>query len=239
MDNRYYFSKLNEDRVVIDGQEFQHLVKVRRAKVGDQIVAFNGDGFDYNLTIDSISKNYAECIVLNKKQNKTVNRPNITVYLASIKNDALNEALDNLTQLNIKEIKVFTSDFTNVKYDDKKTDKLTTHFIQSCKQCERADLPEIKFLKFNQMVEELKSKDLVLFAYENAEENFLDSKIKDYQYKSIAIIVGGEGGFSANEVEQLSKVATRVSLGKTILRAPVAITAITSAVLSSLGEWYR
>ena len=239
MDNRYFFSIKDKNKVIIKEQEFQHLFKVRRAKVGDEIVGFNGDGYDYQLKVDVINKNNAECEVIKKEQNKALNRPNISVYIASIKSDALNEALDNLTQLNIGEITVFTSDYTNVKYDDSKKEKLNNHFIQSCKQCERADLPTIEFIKFNDMVEKLKIKDLVLFAYENAEENFLDCKIKDYKDKSIAIVVGGEGGFSDFEAETLSKVATRVSLGKTILRAPVAVTAIVSAVLSSLGEWHR
>ena len=239
MDNRYYFSGLDKESVNITGQEFQHLTRVRRAKVGDEIVGFNGDGYDYFLKILSLGKNSAECELIDKKINVSQKRPNVSVYIASIKSDALNEALDNLTQLNIADITVFTSDYTNVKYDASKMEKLKNHFIQSCKQCERADLPSIKFVKFNQMLEDLRQKDLVLFAYENAEENFLETKIKDCSEKSIAIVVGGEGGFSDKEVETLSQVAKKVSLGKTILRAPVAVTAITSAVLAELGEWHR
>ena len=239
MDNRYYFSKINENKITIAEQEFQHLTRVRRAKVGDEIVGFNGDGNDYLLKIVSIGKNLAECELIDKKINLSTKRPNISVYIASIKSEALNEALDNLTQLNIADITVFTSDYTNVKYDSSKIEKLKNHFIQSCKQCERADLPSVKFIKFDHMIEELKQKDLVLFAYENAEENFLEIKIKDYAKKSIALIVGGEGGFSSYEADILSSLAKRVSLGKTILRAPVAVTAITSAVLSGIGEWHR
>lgn len=239
MDNRYYFSKFDKDKITIAEQEFQHLTRVRRAKVGDEIVGFNGDGYDYSLKIVSIGKNSAECELIDKKINPSTERPNVSVYIASIKSEALNEALDNLTQLNIADISVFTSDYTNVKYDASKIEKLKNHFIQSCKQCERADLPSIKFVKFEKMSEELKQKDLVLFAYENAEENFLETHIKDYAEKSIALVVGGEGGFSSAEVNILSGFAKRVSLGKTILRAPVAVTAITSAVLSSLGVWHR
>lgn len=239
MDNRYYFSNQIEDKVIIKDQEFQHLTRVRRAKVGDEIIGFNGDGFDYLLKIFEINKNNASCHIISKSQNKALNKPNISVYLASIKSDALSEALDNLTQLNIADITIFTSDYTNVKYDNTKIDKLTAHFIQSCKQCERADIPSIKFIKFNEMIQKIMTKDLKLFAYENAEENFLNIKFNEYKDKSIAIIVGGEGGFSSSEAEELSKIATRVSLGKTILRAPVAVTAITSVVLASLGEWHR
>ena len=56
MDNRYYFREQTERFVIITNQEAQHLSKVRRAKIGDEIVAFNGDGFDYHLKINEITK---------------------------------------------------------------------------------------------------------------------------------------------------------------------------------------
>ena len=239
MDNRYYITIQSDNKAIVSDQEFQHLVKVRRSQVADEIVGFNGDGYDYQLKITLINKNNAECEILDKSLNEATKRPNISVYLASVKSDALDEALDNLTQLNIADISIFTSDYTNVKYDSKKIEKVKTHFIQSCKQCERADIPSIKFVKFDEMLEEIKTKDLKLFAYENADEDFLNVNIKEFRNKSIAIIVGGEGGFSNKEAEKLSNYAARVSLGKTILRAPVAVTAITSAVLAGLGEWHR
>lgn len=240
MDNRYYFEKLNDDgSVFIEGQEFNHLVKVRRAEKGDNIHAICLDGFDYSLAIDRIEKNKAVCKVESKQKNPSMNRPDITVYLASIKQDALKEALDNLTQLNIKEIAVFESSFTNAKYSNEKTDKLKNNFIQYAKQCERADIPNLRFINFQDMIEEIKNKDLNIFAYENANQNFLSLGIENYKDKSISIIVGGEGGFSDKEVELLDKYSKRVSLGKTILRAPVAVSSVVASTLALLGCWER
>ena len=51
MDNRYYFNLIQNNCVILEGGEAQHLSRVRRCKVGDTIVAFNGDGYDYNLKI--------------------------------------------------------------------------------------------------------------------------------------------------------------------------------------------
>jgi len=239
MDNRFYFEKENKqnDIVKIVGQEYNHLVKVRRATVGDKIVAFNGDGSDYNLEICEISKNYVSCKIESVITNSSVDKTNITIYLASIKSDALDEALDGLTQLNIKDIVIFSSQFTNVKYSDEKISKIKTHLIQSCKQCERADIPNVRLIKFEKMLDELKDYDLNIFAYENAKENFNDLAISDD--KKMSIIIGGEGGFSEEEVERLDKLCCRVSLGKTILRAKVAVIALTSAVLSKLGKFSR
>ena len=241
MDNRYYFEKTNlsNDSILISGQEHMHLTRVRRAKVYDKIVAFCGDGFDYNLEIEEITKNNTTCKVLSRLKNTATDRPNITVYLASIKSDALDQAIDSLTQLNIKNINIFESEYTNVRYTDEKIEKIKNKCIQYCKQCERADIPEFKILKFNTMLDELKTNDLNIFAYENAEENFLTINFADYKDKKIAVIVGGEGGFSSSEVISLSEVARKVSLGKTILRAPVAVTAVCAGILANLGEWHK
>ncbi len=239
MDNRYYFEKANQNTIEIVGQEYIHLAKVRRASVGDTIHAICLDGYDYTLRIDSITKNKAVCSIINKERNNSINRPNITVYLASIKQDALKEALDNLTQLNAKEIVIFDSEYTQAKYSIDKIEKLKTNLIQSAKQSERADIPNIRLTTFKDMIEELKENDLNIFAYEDASENFLSLRIGEYKDKHISLIVGGEGGFAPNEVERLDKVAKRVSMGRTILRAQVAVSSLLASTLALLGEWHR
>ena len=67
MDNRYFFEKCNGNNIELDKTETGHLVKVRRAKVGDTIVGFCGDGFDYTLTIDEIGKT-TKCSIVEKVQ---------------------------------------------------------------------------------------------------------------------------------------------------------------------------
>ena len=239
MDNRYFFEnnkRLDVGNVIeLDKTETGHLVKVRRAKIGDSIVGFCGDGFDYILTIDEISKT-TKCKVVDKIRNKAVDVTPVTVFLSTLKNDALNESIDNLTQLNVKNIVLFDTKFSVASIDVDKLDKLHARSIQACKQCERADFMDITSMKYKQVIDSLKDYDLVLFAYENTTNPFV-SDLKDYKDKKIALIVGCEGGFSTEEAEELNNVAKTISLGKTILRAPVACTALVSAVMSGLGEW--
>lgn len=236
MDNRYFFEKSNGNTIELDKTETSHLVKVRRAKVGDNIIGFCGDGFDYTLTIDEIGKT-TKCSIVEKVKNKAVDVTPVTVFLSTLKNDALNESIDNLTQLNVKNIVLFDSKFSVASIDADKLEKLRTRSIQACKQCERADFVNISSMKYRQVIECLKNYyDLALFAYENTTNPFM-SDLREYKGKKIALIVGCEGGFSDTEAEELNKVAKTISLGKTILRAPVACTALTSAVMSGLTEW--
>ena len=51
----------------------------------------------------------------------------------------------------------------------------------------------------------------------------MKSKIKDFKGKTIAFVIGPEGGFSTEEAEKLiSSGAVSVSLGKRILRTETA-----------------
>lgn len=230
MDNRYYFSNIDKNIVTITGGEAQHLSKVRRAKVGDEIVAFNGDGYNYFLCINQITKDKVVCTVTNKELNKATNEANIVVYLSMIKNDALTTAIDNLAELNVKHVKLFKSDFSVAVIDEKKLEKLNQIAIQASKQSERADIMEITIINKKDIEKDCKNTQNVFFAYENS-NNKLGGFTGDF-----AVIIGPEGGFSEQENEYFSSFAKNISLGNTILRAEVACIASVSMLKAVVNE---
>ena len=221
MDNRYYFNEQNNNLVTITKQEAQHLTKVRRAKVGDEIVAFNGDGFDYHLRITEISKDKVVTEVVKKELNSATNDTNITVYLSMIKNDALTTAIDNLAELNVKHVKLFKSDYSVAVIDEKKLEKLNQIAIQASKQSERADIMQISIINKKDIEKDCNNLT-TFFAYEDS-NNKIEKFCGDF-----AVIIGPEGGFSDAENKYFSAFAKNISLSKTILRAEVACVASVS-----------
>ncbi|MBE7076913.1 MAG: 16S rRNA (uracil(1498)-N(3))-methyltransferase [Clostridiales bacterium] len=215
MDNRYYFKEKNDNIVIFSSSEAQHLARVRRAKIGDEIVGFNGDGIDYNLKIIEITKDKVKAEILSSTKNKAYEDTGVTVYLSFLKNDALTTLIDHLAELNVKTVKLFKSDFSVANLDEKKIEKLNQISIQASKQCERADIMKIELIAKSQIEKDLEGK-LCFFAYENADE-----KITSFS-GDFAVIIGPEGGFSPDEVQLFSKFCKTISLGKTILRAEVA-----------------
>ena len=221
MDNRYYFNDQIDEKVILSGQEAQHLSRVRRAKVGDEIVAFNGDGFDYHLKITEITKDKVNTKIISKEINKATNDTSITVYLSMIKNDALTTAIDNLAELNVKQVKLFKSDYSVAVIDEKKLEKLNQIAIQASKQSERADVMKISIIN-KKDIEKDSNNLTTFFAYENS-NNQIESFSGDF-----AVIIGPEGGFSEEENKHFSSFAKNISLSKTILRAEVACVASVS-----------
>jgi len=232
MDNRYYFNQINNDIVTILNGEAQHLTKVRRAQIGDSIVGFNGDGFDYNLEIVAISKDKVQAKVLSKTTNRASGENNICVYLAMIKNDALTTAIDNLAELNVKEVKLFASDFSVAVIDEKKLEKLNNICIQASKQCERADIMKVSIIKKQDIESDIEQYQNKFFAYEDS-----TGKVESFS-GDFAVIIGPEGGFSQKENEHFSNFCKNISLSKTILRAEVACVVAVST-LKAVSVWLQ
>ena len=218
MDNRYYFNLIQNDCVILTGGEAQHLSRVRRCKIGDEIVAFNGDGYDYNLKIQEVTKDKVVAKILNKTENRASGENNITVYLSMLKNDALTTAIDNLAELNVKHVKLFKSDFSIAQIDDKKLEKLNNISIQASKQSERADIMEISIIEKSKIKQDIAKYANKFFAYEDS-----TTKVQPFT-GDFAVIIGPEGGFSKDENEYFSSFCKNISLSKTILRAEVACT---------------
>lgn len=230
MDNRYYFSKMLENSVIIEGGEAQHLSKVRRCKIGDTIVAFNGDGFDYILKIKEVFKDKVVTEIVEKKQNRAQKDVDIIVYLAMIKHDALTTAIDNLAELNVKQVKLFRSDYSVAVIDEKKLEKLNNIAIQASKQSERADVMKVSIIEKSKIEQDIQTYKNKFFAYEDSSE-----KIGTFA-GDFAVIIGPEGGFSAEENKWFSSFAKNVSLSKTILRAEVACVVAVSALKAVNNE---
>ncbi len=223
MDDRFYFESENNNKVIFSAGESQHIVKVRRKQVGDEILGFNGDGFDYKLKIEEIGKQ-VRANIISKTKNRAYGEKKIVVYLAMLKNEALQTAIDNLAELNVSEVKLFKADFSIANLDNKKLEKLNLQSIQASKQCERADVMRVSIIDKNAIKIDLKNFSNCFFAYENSNE-----KIKSFA-GDFSLIIGPEGGFSPDEVKYFSSFATEISLGKTILRAEVAVVSSVSAL---------
>ena len=147
-----------------------------------------------------------------------------------IKNEALTEAIDCLAELNVKQVKLFKSDYSVAVIDDKKLDKLRNIAIQASKQCERADVMQISIINKKEIENDCKTMKNVFFAYEDS-TNGITKFDGDF-----AVIIGPEGGFSEQENQHFSSFAQNISLSKTILRAQVACVCAVSALKAVSNE---
>ena len=93
-------------------------------------------------------------------------------------------------------------------------------------------------LSFDEMCDGLADFDAVIIAYEKDATNAKNVLSKLNIKQKIAVIIGGEGGFSLDEIKKLNaKNIKFVSLGNLILRAETAVISLVSAIKYELGEF--
>lgn len=238
---RFYVdsSQINNNQIVLDGTEHNHLKNVLRLNEGESVIVVCGDEFDYWCKIVRIAKNNTLLEITNKTFNTQNPISDVTVFQALTKSENMSLIVQKLNELGVRTFVPFESRYITSKDKFNKQDKLQTIANQSVKQCKRS-VPMFvnKTLSFDKMVQELTKYDNVVFANETEKSKDL-SAVKFSATNKVAIIVGSEGGFSDEEIKEIEKLsnANSVSLGKRILRAETASIALTSVVMFLLGEW--
>ena len=227
---RRFFGVLKNNKVIVEGEEYNHLKNVLRMVVGDELLVSLNDAFEYICEILKMEKGHAICKINGKRECEGNPRKNIVIFQAITKGAKFEFIVQKATEIGISKIVPFVSEFVIAKVSESKRDRLLSIALNACKQCERTVVPEIADLTdVDGVISQFKDFDLVLFANERAN---VGKKIKDLdKHQNIAIIVGSEGGFSQKEKEKFEGAgATTISLGKRIYRCETASVAMMSLV---------
>lgn len=236
---RFYVSMddITDNVVTICGDEFWHLTKVLRYKVGYKIIVCNNvDGMDYLCKITLIDKDYCQAIIEDVFENECKTNVQVALFQALPKGDKADLILQKAVELGVGDIFFFESEFVAEKKFN--LDRLYKINIEACKQCGRSRISDIYgLLTFEQMLDLLKNFDKVIICYENEKINDIKSELSNFEGQSIAVIIGSEGGFSEAEIAQcVSHGAKSVTLGKRIMRCETASIVACGIIMYELGE---
>ncbi|MCL1944726.1 MAG: 16S rRNA (uracil(1498)-N(3))-methyltransferase [Firmicutes bacterium] len=228
---RFFCDNIVGDSVVILGQEHRHLANVLRCVVGDTVILWCGDGYDYLSQISCISKDSTTLNILSKELNKQEFEKQIVLYLGLLKNsDRMEFAIQKAVELGVYKIIPFISQYTVSKKAN--TSRLNSISISAIKQCGRSKLVEIAdTVDFKKVLQDIQSNPATIFAYEKATIpiKFALNSPKLIKASACNVVVGSEGGFSEDEILQLYETTiVPVSLGNRILRAETAAIAVMS-----------
>lgn len=219
--------------IVVSGDEFAHMTKVLRYKVGYKAIVCANDGIERLCTIKQIDKDSA-VLTCDEQTVQDKKHAHITLYAGLLKNNKLDFAVQKAVELGIDEVRPFLSHNTaETKFSVDRANKIA---LEAAKQCGSAYLTGVKDLcDFSKVIDDFKNFDKVLFAYEYEKKNRI--KDCDLEGKNIALIVGAEGGFTAEEAAKAKDNGAQiVTLGRRILRAETASVVASTLLLDTLGE---
>ena len=225
------FSSKNDDN-------FFHITKARRAKIGEEIKFIDEDKIVYNCKIEEITKNSLKAIIISNQISKRTLKYELCLIQSILAPDAQNLLIANATQTGVNKIYPVISDnvATKKQIKDYKIQKWEKIALENFKQCERADMVKINEIsELKEVFNNFKKDNILIFA-EKDENISLDESVKNVDKSSpIAIVIGPEGGFSDNEFKYFKENNFKlISLGLMIYKAPNATVAAISNISSRL-----
>jgi len=213
-----------------------------QARTGEIVTVIDEQMTSYLARLTSLEEGSASCVPFQRLRTPVESPIQIEVYLSLPDEEGFETVLQKLTELGVNRIVPIESECSasqEVRDARQEKSRYWTEVIRKAsRQCRRAMLPE--FLEVHSFVEALSraaATELKLMLHEGDTTWSLTEGFGSFKPQSVALLVGPEGGFSADEVEQAqAEGVLPVSLGPRTLRTETAAIVAAALVQSYLGD---
>lgn len=216
-------------------EQVHYLNNVLRICDGDKVAVFDGENGEY---IFEINKTGKKNIILKKirKSRDFYLPPDLWLLFAPVKKDKTDFIIQKACELGVRRIIPTITERTICERI--KIERYQAQAIEACEQCRRVDVPDIHApISLNDIINNWDGRKL-FFMDETGNGNNINKSFS-VSPSVVAILVGPEGGFSAQELTKLRSLdfAQGVSMGGRIMRAETAVTAALACWQAICGDW--
>ena len=226
--------------LTLTGDEARHAAASRRLQVGETLWLFDGRGGLVRTTLLHVTAR-GRALDLRIEERRTEPPPKPAIHLACAlpKGDRQNVLLDIATQLGMTLFTPLVCERSVVKPGANSIERWRRVCLEACKQSRRTYLPELRSPATPRevMARTARGTETVWVAHPSAEAVSVSSAIKQNASADVTILVGPEGGFMEEEVEQTTGAgAQQIALGPAILRIETAAVALVAAFSLATGS---
>ena len=217
----FYYHPNPEESPFLSNEESAHLIKVFRARIGDEIMILDGKGHRYLAAVTDPNPRKCEFRIIEKKDSKPKEfRSHIAI--APTKNiDRLEWFIEKACEMGIDEISlILTQRSERKKVNIERLEKKAISAMKQSKNLWKCQINPL--LGLREFLSTNSDSYVKIAAYvETGKEDLLQKKIKPQT--DTLILIGPEGDFSPTEIEDFKQAGFQLaSLGQHILRTETA-----------------
>jgi 16S rRNA (uracil1498-N3)-methyltransferase len=233
--------RLHVDHPLAQGQavplspdQAHYLTGVMRLSVGDPLLVFNGRDGEWRVSLSVAAKRGA-IVTCDAQTRPQTLPPDLWLLFAPIKKARTDFIVEKAVELGVARILPVQTRHTNSERI--RHDRLQAHAVEAAEQCGATFVPEVA---------DLVALDRVLAQWPEGRRLYWCDEKAIGQPAALApnegpaaILIGPEGGFSADEAQHLRARpgVTPLSLGPRILRADTAAVAAITLWQAACGDW--
>ena len=234
--------QINENEIIIIGEDVNHIKNVLRKKIGDKLEICNQEtGTTFECEIAEINEAEIKNHIIS--ENKMTNsKVLVDIFQGLPKAEKMELIIQKSVELGVNAIIPVKMQRCVVKLDIKSENKKIERWQKisesAAKQSGRNLIPQIhKIIKIEEISKLKNEYDIIIICYENEKENHIKKEIQKLKQNKkqeirIAIVIGPEGGLEENEVKYLEKEGAKiVTLGNRILRTETVALNILSIIM--------
>jgi 16S rRNA (uracil1498-N3)-methyltransferase len=216
---------------VLEAGASHHLATVLRARTGQAVELFNGDGCAYQARITAIAKKSVTVEIDNRSDTVAESPLQIELGIAISKGDRFDFVLQKSTELGVTCITPLLTGRTEVRLDRERAERKAGHWRQivigACEQCGRNVVPQLNAVsKLDDWLTACDAQMKFVLHHRAAGRPATSAAAP----QRVALLIGPEGGLAADEIaaaEQRGFIAWRI--GPRVLRTETApLAAITT-----------
>ena len=234
---------VKDNKILVDDKEnFNHIVKSLRAKVGEDLLLIDENEIEYQTKIESIDNKSFTAVIENAHKSNRDLPYNLYLAQSPLKSDAQLTIMEKATELGVRGVYPIYTDNCAVKKSvaEQKTDKWQKVMYAASKQCERANIPTCYDLTDLGTVLADDKFDRIIALCEKNTNGSLKEYLRNNPAKkgeNILLIIGPEGGYSDRDFDILrEKQLPMLTLGDLILKAETAVIVTLGNIVYEFGK---
>jgi 16S rRNA (uracil1498-N3)-methyltransferase len=229
------------DLVELSGPEGRHAVAVKRLQVGERIDLGDGAGTVLHGVVEALSGRDSLVARVQERAVLPAPQPRIVVVQALPKGERGETAVETLTEVGVDVIVPWQAERCVARWSGDKVLRGQAKWAAAAraagKQARRAWLPQVAPLARTSDVEALvAAAECAIVLHEEAHVPLRDVALP--VAGDIVLIVGPEGGVSAEELDRLTAAGAHLALlGPTVMRTSTAGTVAAGVILAATPRW--
>ena len=223
--------------VALGRDQSRYLISVMRLSAGDEVLVFNGRDGEWLARVTATGKRDCRLVVVEQTRTQS-SPPDLWLMFAPIKKTRTDFIVEKATEMGVRRIAPVFTRHTNSERVN--SERLAAHCVEAAEQCGLLSVPEVSPpQRLDAVLDDWASDRHLMFCDETADHGAAAKALSEAGNDKWAVVIGPEGGFSADEVTRLRAMpcATPVSLGPRILRADTAAVAALTLWQATLGDW--
>jgi 16S rRNA (uracil1498-N3)-methyltransferase len=227
--------------VWLDRMQANYLLNVLRLKTGAEVLVFNGADGEWLASLHAEGRKSAALACVRQIRAQTA-LPDIDYMFAPLKSARLDYMVQKATEMGAGRLMPVITQRTQVARVN--LERMQANAVEAAEQCGILSVPEVlPALKLDAALVAMSTERLLVFCDEDAPVADPVAALHAHvsgqgSMRPVAVLIGPEGGFSADEQALLRRHPSCISLslGPRILRADTAAVAALALVQAVLGD---